>query len=93
MYENERFDAFDGWNFEPGYEGLGRNGFCGQDVIVDHVCSKTVPVAVEFKRVHKHMFETEEPLPPRRLIERPARRCGNGYVPGYGCGYNGYGRY
>ena len=83
MYEDnyKGFEGFEGWNFEAGYEGLGRQTACGRDVIVDHVASKTVPVAIEFKRVHKHMFETEEPLPPRRLIERPAYRCGYPYRP------------
>ena len=92
MYDN-KFDGFDGWDYGPGFDGF--DGFDGRrcdDVIVDRVASKTVPVAVEFERVHKHMFETREPLPPRRLIERPVPRygrCGRGY--GYGYGYD-YGR-
>ena len=88
MYrDNENFDRFDGWDFGPGFDGHGYD--CGRDVIIDRVASKTVPVAVEFKRVHRHMFETEEPLPPRRLIERPVRPYGNrcGYGRGYGYGY------
>ena len=74
------FDGFDGWDYGDGFDG---REFCERPVIIDRVASKTVPVAVEFKRVHKHTFETEEPLPKRRLIERPVRR-------GYGYGRYGY---
>ncbi|MCL2071567.1 MAG: hypothetical protein FWH07_04955 [Oscillospiraceae bacterium] len=85
MCENrfDGFGGFDGWDYGPdGFDGFDGERECyGRDVIIDRVASKTVPVAVEFKRVHKHQFVTEEPLPKRRLIERPVRR---GYGPGYG---------
>ena len=96
MYDNrfdgrcDGFDGFDGWDYGPGFDGFDGRGHCGPDVIIDRVASKTVPVAVEFKRVHKHTFETEKPLPPRRLIERPVPYRGRGRGYGYGYGRYGY---